>query len=137
MINRALECGVLLRAYTMCQSALYAVTALTQEQTLLHTVAHANSFATNTMYALLVLSVLGMVDLIVNDLLPDRFVIAYALRDRHLVNMGVAVCFMVQMWTCVKYQLPLSVLPFYAVYVILVPAAAFSDVRKRYKNKAC
>lgn len=128
---------MLLRAYTMCQSVLYAVTSLTQDQTLLHTVAHADAFATNTMYALLALAVLGVIDLAINDLMPPRFVSAVSLHVRHLVSMGIALCFAVQMWTCVKYQLPLSVIPFYAVYVFLVPASAFSDVRKRYKNQAC
>jgi hypothetical protein len=137
MINRFLECGVLLRTYTMFASALYSATALTQPETLLFKVAHANDFATLTMYALGIFAVLGVVDLAINDLLPERFVLSPALRDRHLVSMGIAGCFGIQMWTCVHYGMPLAALPFYAVYVLLVPASAFSDVRKRYKNKAC
>jgi hypothetical protein len=83
-----------------------------------------------------VFTTLGFVDLVVNDLLPDKFVITRALRDRHLVNMAISVCFAVQMWTCVRYQLPGAVLPFYALQVLAVPVSAFADVRKRYKKKA-
>jgi hypothetical protein len=138
MISRVLECGVILRLYTMIASGLYAWAGITQIDTLVYRVAHSDEFSIATMYALAVLSLLGAVDLFVNDLLPMRFVIHNALRDRHLVCMGIAGCFAVQMWTCVIYRLPLAVLPFYAVYVLLVPVAAFSDVRKRFKkNKVC
>jgi len=137
MMARFLDCGVLLRTYTMVASALYAVAALTQPETLLYQVAHASSFATYAMWALGVLTVLGAVDLVVNDLMPDRFVIRPALRDRHLVTMAIAGCFASQAWTCVHYGLPLSPIPFYLQYIVLVPASAFVDVHKRYKNKAC
>lgn len=131
---RLLECGVLLRIYTLLMSGLYAVTGLVQTKTLTYAVAHADRFATWTMYALGALAVLGLIDMLVNDLLPPRFVLARALHDRHLVHMGIAACFAIQMSTCVHYSLPLAILPFYAVYAVLVPAAAFADVRKRYKK---
>jgi len=137
-MKRLMECGVLLRAYTMIMSGLYAFTALTQPDTLTYTVAHADRFAHMTMYGLGAFSVLGAIDLTVNDLMPDRFVLARALRDRHLVSMAIAGCFAVQMSTCVRYGLPVAILPFYGVHVLMVPVSAFVDVRKRYKNnKAC
>lgn len=134
-MNRIFECGVLLRLYTMVMSGLYSWAALTQSDTLMYRVAHADQFTLAVMYGLAALAALGTVDLFVNDLLPDRFVIARALHDRHLVNMAISACFAVQMWTCVKYDLPDAVLPFYTAYALLVPAAAFADVRKRFKNK--
>jgi hypothetical protein len=137
-MNRLMECGVLLRAYTMVMSALYAYTALTQSGTLTYAVAHADRFAHMTMYGLAVFATLGMIDLIINDVMPARFVLARALHDRHLVSMAIAGCFAVQMSTCVRYDLPGAILPFYGVYVLIVPVSAFVDVRKRYKNdKAC
>lgn len=138
MINRALECGVLLRTYTMLASGLYAYTSLREPSTLAYQVAHADRFACMTMIGLAIFAVLGTVDLIINDLLPDRFMIPRALHDRHLVSMAIAGCFAVQMSTCVRYDLPHAILPFYGIYVLLVPASAFADVRKRFKNKkAC
>lgn len=137
MITRALDCGVLLRLYTMFASGLYAWAGITQPETLTFHVAHADSFSTATMYGLAAFALLGTIDLFVNDLMPDRFVIARALHDRHLVSMGIALCFAVQIYTCVRHGLPGAILPFYAVYVLLVPASAFADVHKRYKNKDC
>lgn len=137
-MTRMLECGVLLRIYTMFMSALYAYTGLFKVGTQAHVIAHANNTATAAMFALALFAFLGAVDVFVNDILPERFVIRPALRDRHLVSMGIAVCFGVQMWTCVRYQLPDGPLPFYAVYVVLVPVSAFADVRKRFKTtQAC
>lgn len=134
MMARMLECSVLLRLYTMLASGLYAWAGLTQPDALVYKVAHADNFSTATMCGLAIFSLLGVLDLFVNDILPDRYVIRPALRDRHLVSMGIAGVFAVQMWTCVRYQLPGAVLPFYAVYVVLVPASAFVDVHKRFKK---
>jgi hypothetical protein len=79
-----------------------------------------------------------MADLVVNDIMPERFSMLRALDDRHLVSMAISACFGIQMSVCVRYQLPHAVLPFYAVYAVMVPASAFADVRKRYKQKkAC
>lgn len=137
-MKRILECSVLLRLYTMLMSGLYAYTGLFGAGTITFDIAHADRFTYCTTVGLAIFALLGLVDLFVNDLLPDRFVIHRALRDRHLVNMAIAGCFAVLMWTCVRYGLPRSVLPFYAVYVLFVPASAFADVRKRYKNnKVC
>lgn len=133
--HRMLECGVILRIYTMVASSLYAWAGLTQEYTLTYAAAHANNTAFAAAIALAVLAVLGAIDVVVNDIMPDRYVIRPALRDRHLVSMGISVCFGVLMWTCVRNNLPLSLLPFYATYVVLVPASAFADVHKRFKNK--
>jgi hypothetical protein len=135
-MTRIFECGVLLRLYILLQAGLYAFTALLQEETQAYLVAHADRFTLMTMFGLSAFTMLGFVDLVVNDLLPDRFVLSRALRDRHLVNMAIAVCFAVQMWTCVRYELPGAVLPFYALQVLAVPVSAFADVRKRYKKKA-
>lgn len=136
--ERMLDCGVLLRLYTMFISGLYCYTALHTAGTQVWIIAHANNTAWSCMVALGVFVFLGTVDVLWNDILPERFVIQRALHDRHLVSMGIAVCFAVQMWTCVKYDLPDAPLPFYAVYVVLVPASAFADVRKRFKPQpAC
>lgn len=133
-MTRLFECGVLLRLYTMLMSGLFSWNGLSQQGTIGFTVAHADQFSFLTMGALAILAVLGAIDLFVNDLLPERFVIARALHDRHLVHMAISACFAVQMWTCVKYGLPGAILPFYAAYALMVPAAAFADVRKRFKK---
>jgi hypothetical protein len=134
-MNRLFECGVMLRIYTMLMSGLYAYTGLAEELSNTYRVAHADQFAYATTVGLAVFALLGTIDLFVNDLMPERFVIARALHDRHLVNMAISCCFGILMWTCVKYRLPTAILPFYAVYVVMVPAAAFADVRKRFKQK--
>jgi len=135
-MKRIFECGVLLRLYLLLMAGLYTVTALTQPETLAYSVAHMDRFTLVTMAGLGVFTLLGFIDLVVNDLMPDHYVIERALKDRHLVNMAIAGCFAVQMWTCAKYQLPGAILPFYGLQVLAVPASAFADVRKRFKKKA-
>lgn len=133
---RIFECGVILRVLILVLSGLYAYTGLVQPDSLIYQVAHADTFTRNAMVALAGLTALGVVDLFVNDLMPDQFVLARALRDRHLVNMALATCFAVQLWTCIRYDLPDAIVPFYAVYILFIPLSAFADVRKRYKTKA-
>lgn len=137
-MTRFLECGVLLRLYTMLMSGLYCYTGLFVTGSQAYGIAHANNLAFAAMAALGAFALVGAVDVFVNDILPDRYVIEHALRDRHLISMGMAGCFGIQMWTCVKYGLPDAPLPFYAIYVVLVPVSAFADVRKRFKpQQAC
>lgn len=135
-MRRIFECGVLLRVFILVQTGLFSFTALTAPAALSYQVAHSDRFTEMTMFGLAAFTVLGLVDLVVNDVMPDRFVIARALHDRHLVNMGMALCFSVQLWSCVRYELPAAVVPFYAVYIVFIPLSAFADVRKRYKKKA-
>ena len=129
------ECSIMLRAYMMLSAALYAITGITQPETLIYRIANHDKTALAAMYVMGVFAVLGMIDLVVNDLLPDRFVIRRALHDRHLVSMGLSLCFAVQMFTTVRNGLPLSTVPYYALYAVFIPLSAFADVHRRFKNK--
>lgn len=129
------ECSTMLRAYMMLSAALYAWTAITQDETLIYRIANYDAAALGAMYAMGILAALGLIDLLVNDLMPARFVIDRALQDRHLVNMGLSLCFAVQMFTTVRYDLPLSAMPYYALYAGFIPLSAFADVHRRFKNK--
>jgi hypothetical protein len=135
-MRRIFDCGVLLRVFILVLCGLYAYTGTHEPESLIYTVAHADSFTLNTMRGLGVFTVLAVIDLVINDLMPDRFVLARALHDRHLVNMALALCFAVQLWTCIRYHLPDALVPFYLVYILFIPLSAFADVRKRYKKKA-
>jgi hypothetical protein len=128
---------VLLRIYTKVIAALYAYTGLTQSHTMVYQVAHADPVGIWGMYALAIFAVVGAVDLIVNDIMPARYVLEEALNYRHFVSMGIAGGFAVEMWVCVKFSMPLSILPFYAIYVVMIPAAALADVHQRYKPRVC
>jgi hypothetical protein len=136
-MSRILECGVLLRVYTLFMAGLYAYAQLYAPETLMYAVAHTDDFALIMAWVLGACSILGFIDLVVNDVLPDRFVLARALHDRHLVLMAIPLCFAVQMFTAVKYDFPYIILAYYSVYIFMVPASAFTDLRKRYKNKEC
>lgn len=135
-MRRIFDCNVLLRIFILVQAGLFAETALVHPEAMVYQVAHADHFTLMTAGGLAIFTMLGVIDLAVNDLMPARFVLKRALRDRHLVNMAIALCFTVQLWTCVRYNLPHAVLPFYLVFILFVPLSAFADVRKRYKKKA-
>lgn len=135
-MRRIFDCQVLLRVFILVQAGLFAYTGLREPDAMVFHVAHADRFTLMTMAGLALFTVLGVVDLVINDLLPERFVLQRALRDRHLVNMSMAMCFAVQMWTCARYEMPHAPIPFYVVQIVFIPLSAFADVRKRYKKKA-
>lgn len=136
-MKRLFECGVLLRVYTLFMSALYGYTCLNHPETIMYKVAHADDMAYWCAFGLVISAFLGFVDLLVNDIMPERFTIPRALKDRHLVLMAIPICFAVEMFTAVKYNQPLILLAYYGVYILMVPASAFTDVLKRHKKKAC
>lgn len=133
--KNTISADILFRIFTVFTAGIYGLTALYQPETLIYQVAHADSFSKLVMVSLCVLTIIGAFDVIINDLLPERFVIHKTLKERHLINMAITVCFAVQMWTCVKYGLSKSVLPFYGILVVLIPIAAFIDIQKRYRIK--
>ena len=136
-MKRLLECSVLLRMYTMLMSLLYCYTSFNHSETIMYQVAHVNTFASITMGVMGVLAVIGMIDILINDLLPDSFVFLKALQTRHLVLMGIPICFAVQISTCIEADISYAVLPFYLIYTVLVPLSAFVDVHKRHLKAVC
>lgn len=136
-MKRLFECGVLLRVYTLFMSGLYAYTCLSHPETIMYAVAHSDAMAYWGALGLGVSAILGFIDLIVNDLMPERFKISRALKDRHLVLMAIPVCFAIEMFTAVRYGHPSILLAYYGVYILLVPASALTDINKRYKKAPC
>lgn len=133
-MKRIFDCGVLLRIFILVQVGMFAHTAIAHDDSMLYQVAHADRFTLMAMAALAILTMLGAVDLVVNDLLPERFVLLRSLDWRHLVNMGMAMCFAVQLWSCVRYELSTAPVPFYVSFIFFIPLSALADVRKRYKK---
>lgn len=131
------ECGVLLRMYTLFMSALYSYAQLNHPETIMYEVAHSDMLAYYTAWALGILALLGFIDLFVNDIMPDRFVLLRALKDRHLVLMGIPVCFAIQMYSAVRRDSPLVILAYYGVYIFMVPASALKDILMRQKKVSC
>jgi hypothetical protein len=134
-MKRILSCAVLLRLYVLIMSALYGWAMIFQPETLIYRIANATDFSSFAAYAMVIFAALGLVDVFVNDILPEGFRLLRALHDRHLVSMGLSVCFGIQLFTTVKCELPYAAMPFFAVYALLIPVSAFVDVQKRYKNK--
>jgi hypothetical protein len=131
-VNRFLECSVLLRVYTMLVAALYCYTSFNYPETIMYQVAHVDEFATFAMATLGALSVVGMVDMLINDVMPDKYIFLDALKTRHLVLMGIPICFAIQTFKCVTAGFSYAIIPFYLIYIVLVPLSAFVDVQKRH-----
>ena len=127
-----LECSILLRVYTMLVSGLYCYTSFNYPDTIMYKVAHVNEFATFAMATVGALAIVGLVDTLINDIMSDRFTFLDALHTRHLVLMGIPICFAIQIFTCVSAELSYAILPYYFIYIILVPLSAFIDVQKRH-----
>ena len=127
-----LECSILLRVYTMLVSGLYYYTSFNYPDTIMYKVAHVDEFATFAMAIIGALAIVGMIDTLINDIMDERFTFMHALKTRHLVLMGIPICFAVQIFKCVSAELSYAILPYYLIYIVLVPLSAFIDVQKRH-----
>jgi hypothetical protein len=132
---KLLQCNVMIRLFFMLQALVVGSSAAWGRGTLAYQIAHFNASGMAAALLMMVCGVLGLVDLVVNDLMPDRFVIKYALRDRHLVNMVLSLCYCMLMFVAARYSFPIALLPYYGLSAVFIPLAAFADVHKRFNKK--
>lgn len=130
------KCGVLMRVYILYTAGMYSIGQLFQPNTIMYRVAHSDEISQMAAVALGICAVLGFIDLLINDLLPEKFILLRALKDRHLIMMFIPICYAIQMYTVVKYYDSHIILLFYGAHVVLTPLSVISDLRTRYKFKA-
>jgi CBS domain containing-hemolysin-like protein len=81
---------------------------------------------------LLPLSILGLVDTLINDILPKRIKLKHALKIRHYVIMALAICYWVLILNSVSYRFNLAIIYYFGIQAIVLPLAAIEDVICRY-----
>lgn len=125
-----------MRVYILYTAGMYSLGQLFDTTTIMYRIAQSDEITQMAAVALGICSVLGFIDLMINDLLPESFILKRALKDRHLVMMIIPICYAIQMYAVVKYLDQHIILFFYGAHVVLTPLSVISDLRTRYKFKA-
>ena len=81
--------------------------------------------------AFIILGLLALVDLVINEFLPERFVLKSTLRRRHAIYAGIAICDTLGAIQAGIYGNPVFLF-FFAGSVVAAFVAGFADIFKRY-----
>lgn len=87
-----------------------------------------------SMVAVMPLALFGLVDILVNDLMADRFHNRPGLRWRHLNLGALAMMFAIQISSCGRHGYPLASMAYYMLFVVFLPLSAIADVALRYSR---
>lgn len=84
-----------------------------------------------------VLGACAIVDAIVNDLLPERWHWRLALRQRHWIMVGMAFCFLTQIFSAVWQDKLTGLEVYYTWNAAMIMLAAYPDAHQRLKEAKC
>ncbi len=97
-----------------------------------------SSGATGTiaLWALLLVALVGVSDVVINDFLPERFVLRWAQQYRHTIYMGMALGCLSMIFVVVKVHGPAAVLLHYGLVAFSASLIAVLDIRERIRESA-
>lgn len=76
-------------------------------------------------------------DVLINDILPDRFHWRPALKNRHFVLCALAFCYVAQLYVGVMGRQVVSLLIYYLWNAGMIMLATFLDAKLRSRNPPC
>ncbi|WP_395055179.1 hypothetical protein [Polaromonas sp.] len=121
------------RLYLATNVLALALAAVFDSSTLAHRVLIESGAAGMwAMQALAVVAVVGLADCLVNDLLPDRFILRWSFRHRHLVYMALALGLVSISYITAKNYGPSTVHVFYMLHAAFATFVAFFDLFARH-----
>lgn len=91
-------------------------------------------------YAIWALMLLGgclLVDAILNDILPERWHWRVAMNQRHYLMVGMAGCYLAQIYTAIELGRHISLTYNYLWNAGMIMFAAFLDAHQRLKDAQC
>ncbi len=128
--------GSIFRAYMGGSAVVSGYMAMYEPRSLMHLV--ASSMEGAVLIALLALvGVATLIDALVNDFLPARFHWRVAVRQRHLLLMAMAFCYVAQLYVAFLYLRSSGLLLHYLWNVVAIVAVAFFDAHQRSKDASC
>ena len=110
--------------------------AMTDSTALMYSVASTSDGA-YAIWALMFLGTCAVVDAIMNDMLPEKFHWRVALNQRHYILVGMAFCYLAQIYTALELDRHVSLAYAYLWNVIWIMFAAFLDAHQRLKDAKC
>lgn len=84
-----------------------------------------------------IVGVLFAVDVIINDIMPKRFVWKRALKYRHFLFSALAYCYVAQLFVGVMAHQGLALLISFVWNASIIMIAAFLDAKKRSRDAGC
>lgn len=79
----------------------------------------------------------AILDALINDLLPAQWRWRLALDQRHYIMVGMAFCFLAQIFSAVLLDRLTGLEPYYAWNALMIMIAAFPDAHQRLKDAKC
>jgi uncharacterized protein (DUF58 family) len=132
---KLLHCSVLLRLFILVLTASTWSLGILTGRSLVYELAHTtNWLAWASVWLMLPLAVLGLADVFINDILPDSWISHRALRDRHLVHIGIALCFAVQTYIAADHGYPLTLMLYDTIFIVFITLSAVSDIKHRFER---
>lgn len=110
--------------------------AMTDPNAFMYSVASTSDGA-SAIWALMLLGACSVVDAIVNDILPERYHWRVALRQRHYILVGMAFCYLAQIYTAFEIGRHISLAYNYLWNASMIMLAAFIDAHQRLKDAKC
>lgn len=83
--------------------------------------------------AMCTVSVIGILDTIVNDILPDSCNFRFGLHKRHAIYMALGLGYAVVLWFALQAKM-YAAIPYFLINIIFIVISAFVDVQYRFKE---
>ena len=83
-------------------------------------------------WLMLAISSAGIVEIVINDFMPEKYRWEFALRWRHLGLMACAGFFFVLIYLVTQSHLPGLVIPYFLIFAFFLAWNAFMDLWRRY-----
>jgi hypothetical protein len=84
-----------------------------------------------------VVGVLFVIDVIINDIMPKRFIWKRALKHRHFLFSALAYCYVAQLFVGVMAHQGVALLISFVWNASIIMVAAFLDAKKRSRDAGC
>lgn len=128
--------GSIFRIFMGGAAVVSWIIAMTDPNAVMYSVA-ATADGAAAIWALMLLGGCLMVDAIVNDILPERWHWRVALRQRHYLLVGMAFCYLAQIYTAFELGRHISLAYDYTWRASMIMLAAFYDAHQRLKDAKC
>lgn len=136
LFDRLQQTGVVGRAYLFFVAGYVAAVSVFCDTTLLYHVFEQSSTGTKLVRAAMMTgAAMGLLDALINDVLPQKWYITSALRWRHMLLMVMSGCYAVLASTACTHPEGLWLVPFLVAGSAMFAASAFFDIRRRFKSK--
>lgn len=128
--------GSVFRIYMGGNACVSWYIAMTDSRSLISTVA-ATWDGAALIWMLMLLGVCAICDAVINDLLPERWHWRVALRQRHFILVGMAFCFLTQIYISFAQGRSTGLTFYYLWNACMIMLAAFLDAHQRLKDAKC